>query len=164
MKEMLLIPVIKNTDNDLPKYQSEGAFAMDLRAAEDAEIYPGQTVIVKTNLSMAVPEGYALRVVPRSGLSSKGIIVSNSPGTIDEDYRGNVGVIMSNVNNPIFDMMLNGIILIHEMEFKHCSFKINKGDRIAQCYLDKKIPCKFIAVTYLPPTVRGEGGFGSTGK
>jgi len=154
MKEVLLI-VVNKSNNLLPEYSSEGAFAQDLRASEDISIPYLQTRIVNTGLFMAVPEGYALRIVPRSGLASKGILVSNSPGTIDEDYRGMVGVIITNLSTN------NGYI--ESVTGYPESFVIKAGDRIAQCYLEKKIPFKFINADELSETKRGIGGFGSTG-
>jgi dUTP pyrophosphatase len=139
----IAIPVINKSENNLPEYSTAGAFAKDLRSDEHLIVTPFETCVVKTNLFMAIPEDHALRIVPRSGLASKGILVSNSPGTIDEDYRGNVGVIITNLSGK--------------------DFTILQGDRIAQCYLDKRIPFEFVGVQELPETERGEGGFGSTG-
>ena len=152
MKEVLLVEVVNKSNNLLPEYSSEGAFAMDLRASVDIDIPYLQTKIVPTGLFMAVPEGYALRIVPRSGLASKGILISNSPGTIDEDYRGMVGVIITNLN-----------INTKPIDAYPIGFQIKAGDRIAQCYLEKKIPFKFVNVDELSETKRGSGGFGSTG-
>ncbi len=152
MKDVLLVEVVNKSNNLLPEYSSEGAFAQDLRAMEDIIIPYLHTRIVNTGLFMAVPEGYALRIVPRSGLASKGILVSNSPGTIDEDYRGMVGVIITNLN-----------INTRSIDAYPAGFQIKAGDRIAQCYLEKKIPFKFVNVDELSETKRGSGGFGSTG-
>lgn len=145
MKEKLLIPVVNKSDNNLPDYSTDGAFAMDIRSNESLVIPYLSTKIVKTGLFVEVPEEYALRIVPRSGLSSKGVLISNSPGTIDEDYRGEVGIIITNVQTNEGD------------------FEIRRGDRIAQCYLEKKIAFAFVKVDSLSETKRGEGGFGSTG-
>jgi dUTP pyrophosphatase len=155
MKDVLLVEVVNKSNNLLPEYSSEGAFAMDLRASEDISIPYLQTRIVKTDLFMAVPEGYALRIVDRSGLASKGIKITNSPATIDEDYRGPVGVIMTNLstNNDYIESVTGYTE----------SFVIKAGDRIAQCYLERKIPFKFVNADELSETKRGIGGFGSTG-
>lgn len=144
MKESILVEVVNKSVNLLPTYSSDGAFAMDIRSNMAILIQPRETVIIKTGLHMAVTSGYAMRIVGRSGLSSKGIIVSNAPGTIDEDYRGEVGVILTNTSNY--------------------NYHVEVGDRVAQCYLEKKIDFTFVAVDNLSETVRGEGGFGSTGK
>jgi dUTP pyrophosphatase len=139
----IAIPVLNKSENALPQYSTDGAFAKDLRSNQNIIINRFDTVIVKTDLYMALPEEYALRIVPRSGLGSKGIIITNSPGTIDSDYRGNIGIIITNLSKE--------------------AFSISKGDRIAQCYLEKKIPFEFVSVNELDETDRGEGGFGSTG-
>ena len=145
MKEVILIPVVNKSENNLPEYSTDGAFAMDLRSNEDITIPYLSTKVVKTGLFMEVPEDHALRIVPRSGLSSIGVLVSNSPGTIDEDFRGEIGIIITNVQT------------------NEESFEIRRGDRIAQCYLEKKIGFAFVKVDSLSETKRGEGGFGSTG-
>jgi dUTP pyrophosphatase len=153
MKEVKLITVVNKSDNLLPQYSTEGAFAMDLRSAQDITIPYGETVVVKTGLFMAVPKGYALRIVGRSGLSSKGLIISNAPGTIDEDYRGEVGIIMTNL----------AVHYVENGKLEGISFGISKQERIAQCYLEAKIPFSFVKVDSLDETARGEGGFGHTG-
>jgi len=108
-------------------------------------LVPGDRIIVKTGIKVAIPEGYEIQVRPRSGLAFKhGITVLNSPGTIDSDYIGEIGVILINTSNT--------------------SFMINKGDRIAQLVLNKVEQIKWIEVLSLENTDRGEGGFNSTGK
>lgn len=144
MKEVMLIEVVKDADVVLPHYASDGAFAMDLRSAEDHRITNGNTAVISTGLRIAVPTGYALRIVSRSGMASKGVFVTNGLGLIDEDYRGTIGIILTNLSSEYFE--------------------IHKGDRIAQCYLEKKIPMEFVVVDELSSTNRGEDGFGSTGK
>lgn len=167
MKTVRLVGVLNKSENRLPEYATEGAYAMDLRSNEDVVIHPGQTVIVKTGLFVEVPEGFALRIVSRSGMASKGIIVSNAPGTVDEDYRGEVGVIITNTRNPLLQAMINnpdmelGNMVYNDIQ--SAQFVIKKGDRIAQCYIDIKHNFKFIPVDSLSDTSRGEGGFGSSG-
>lgn len=132
-------------DAVIPKYQKEGDAGFDLYAVEDAIIHASQTKVIKTGLKMAIPDGYEIQIRPRSGLSlNTGLRVANSPGTIDSGYRGEVGVIMHNVND-------------YDEEI------ICKGDRIAQGVL-KKVPiAEFEEVEELDDTERGEGGFGHTG-
>ena len=132
-------------DAVIPKYQKEGDAGFDLYAVEDVMIHASQTKVIKTGLKMAIPDGYEIQIRPRSGLSLKtGLRVANSPGTIDSGYRGEVGVIMHNIND-------------YDEEF------ICKRDRIAQGVL-KKVPiAEFEEVEELDDTERGEGGFGHTG-
>lgn len=135
-------------DAVIPKYQTEGASGFDLVALEDVEIGLGETKLVTTGLAINVGPGYELQVRPRSGLSLKtGLRVANSPGTVDADYRGEVCVIMTLV--PI-----NGTV----------SYKIKKGDRIAQGVVCPVIRAEIEVVEELNDTARGAGGYGSTGK
>lgn len=130
----------------LPTYQTEGSAGMDICAALQAklEIPPGKVVLVPTNLKVEIPKGYELQVRPRSGLALKsGIGLLNSPGTIDCDYRGEIGIIMFN--------------------FSENSFEINSGDRIAQLVLAKVARANIVEVENLTETKRDTGGFGSTG-
>ena len=147
----------------LPKYQTDGSSAVDLQAfgfsvidKEAKEVtldfpmgitmQPGSRVIAKTGLAVAVPDGYELQIRPRSGLAIKvGLTVLNSPGTIDSDYRGEIGVILHNTDPT-------GIVQVHI------------GDRVAQLVIQKVSKIIFIKVDELPETDRGTGGFGSTGK
>jgi dUTP pyrophosphatase len=131
----------------IPTYQTPGASGFDFHAIEDMEIFPRQTVLVKTGLSMQIPEGYELQVRPRSGMSLKTKMrVANSPGTVDSDYRGEICIIMDNMS------MLGAL-----------PFHIKKGDRIAQGVICPVVQATFIEQD-LTETERGEGGFGSTGK
>jgi dUTP pyrophosphatase len=133
-------------DLALPEYATPGSAAMDLRAALDSSIVipPGQRALISTGLRIAVPDGYEAQVRPRSGLAIKyGISMVNSPGTIDSDYRGVVGVILIN----------------HGSE----SFVVKRGDRIAQMAICPVERCEWDEVSELPATQRGEGGFGHTG-
>ena len=130
----------------LPGYATPGAAGMDLLAAVAAPmvIAPGQRVLVPTGLAIALPPGYELQVRPRSGLALKnGIVLPNSPGTIDEDYRGEVQVIVMNAGQE--------------------PFTVERGMRIAQAVLAPVVRAGWVEVAELDATGRGAGGFGSTG-
>ena len=128
----------------LPSYAHKGDAGMDLRSAVDIEIAPGARALVKTGLAMALPEGYEAQVRPRSGLALKqGITVLNTPGTIDEGYRGEVGVILFNTGDA--------------------PFKVSVGDKIAQMVIAPVTRAEVTEVLELDGTERGAGGFGSTG-
>ncbi len=140
------IEIINKSKHNLPHYETKSSAGMDLRANLTAPITlkPMERCIVKTGLFMALPQGYEAQVRPRSGLAiKKGITVLNAPGTIDADYRGEIGVILINLSNE--------------------DFVINDGDRIAQMVIAKYEQAKWIEVAILDKTNRGEGGFGSTG-
>ena len=131
----------------LPSYKTNGASGMDLMAYIDKsiELKPGESCLVPTGLSVAFPEEYEIQIRPRSGLAAKNnISVLNTPGTIDSDYRGEIKVILFNHGNK--------------------NFKINNNDRIAQMILTPVIKIDLEETNELPETIRGEGGFGSTGK
>jgi dUTP pyrophosphatase len=129
---------------DLPRYATAGAAGMDVLSAEDVIIEPGARHAVATGLAVAIPPGYEIQVRPRSGLALKhGISVPNTPGTIDSDYRGELKVILIN----------------HGAE----PFVIHRGDRIAQLVLAPVTLAEWGEVSELDETVRGAGGFGSTG-
>jgi len=130
----------------LPAYATPGAAGFDLLAAVQAPLVipPGGRALVPTGLQMALPEGYELQIRPRSGLALKhGITLPNSPGTIDEDYRGEVGVIVLNTGTA--------------------PFTVERGARIAQGVLAPVVRGGWAEVDTLPETARGGGGFGSTG-
>ncbi len=130
----------------LPAYATAGAAGMDLLAAVDAPltIPPGGRVLVPTGIAVALPPGYELQVRPRSGLALRhGIVLPNSPGTVDEDYRGELLVIVMNAGDA--------------------PFAIERGMRIAQAVLAPVVRARWHEVESLPPSGRGEGGFGSTG-
>ena len=128
----------------LPSYATQGAAGMDVVAAENLDLLPGQRHAVATGFKVAIPEGYEIQVRPRSGLALKhGITVPNTPGTIDSDYRGELKVIMIN----------------HGSE----PFAIRRGERIAQIVPSAVTLAKWDEVEELCETVRGAGGFGSTG-
>lgn len=138
---------IELADNEVtkPVYGSEGAACFDIASNENVNIDPGQTLVVNTGLKMEVPKGYEVVIRPRSGMSAKsGIRVANSPGTIDSDYRGWVGVILHNTGEE--------------------KVIIRKGDRIAQAKLQKAEQVQFIYGRIDTLTERGAGGFGSTGN
>lgn len=129
---------------ELPSYQSEHAAGMDVRAAEERTLQPQETALIPTGFAMAIPPGYEAQLRPRSGLALKnGITLLNSPGTIDADYRGAVQVILTNLG--------------------HQPFFINPGDRIAQMVIAKVEHAEIHEVNELDDTIRGEGGFGSSG-
>lgn len=140
------VQIINKSKHATPNYETEGAAGMDLRANIEAAITlkPLERVIVKTGLFIALPIGFEAQVRPRSGLAAKkGITVLNSPGTVDADYRGEIGVILVNLSNE--------------------EFVINDGERIAQLIIAKHERVAWNEVTVLSETERGSGGFGSTG-
>ena len=141
------IKIINCSRHALPSYQTPLSAGMDLRANVDAPVTlrPMERTIVPTGLFIALPEGYEAQVRPRSGLAIKsGITCLNSPGTIDADYRGEVGVILANLSTE--------------------DFVINDGDRIAQMVIARHETAEWEAVDSLDQTQRGAGGFGSTGR
>jgi len=140
------INIINKSNHDLPHYETEASAGMDLRAALDAPVTlkPLERTIVKTGLFIELPVGIEAQVRPRSGLAAKkGITVLNAPGTIDADYRGEIGVILVNLSNE--------------------DFKIENGERIAQLVIAKHERADWNQVEVLSETARGAGGFGSTG-
>jgi len=147
---MSFVKIIKlrETSWPLPQYESKGAAGMDLRACVEGGsliIKPMARLLVPTGLAVEIPQGYEMQIRPRSGLALKqGITMVNAPGTIDSDYRGEVGVILINLNDQ-------------DYELRH-------GERIAQMVLAPVTRCAWIEVEKLEETRRGTGGFGSTGK
>ena len=140
------IKIINQSGHALPKYETNLSAGVDLRAhlSEAITIAPLERKLIKTGLFMAIPEGYEAQVRPRSGLAlKKGITVLNAPGTIDADYRGEIGVILVNLSNE--------------------PFVIENGERIAQLVVAKCEQANFVQVQELDETKRGAGGFGSTG-
>ena len=136
-----------NPDVKLPSYKTSGASGMDLMAfiEKPIKISPNSSYLVPTGLSMAFSEGYEVQIRPRSGLAAKNnITILNTPGTIDSDYRGEIKIILFN----------------HGKE----DFLINYKDRVAQMILTPVVKMEFEETDNLPDTLRGEGGFGSTGK
>jgi dUTP pyrophosphatase len=133
-------------DLPLPTYAHAGDAGADLRAAEEVELPPGGRAVVGTGVALAVPNGYAAFVHPRSGLAARhGITVVNAPGTIDAGYRGEVRVVLLNTD-PV------------------TPFTVRRGDRIAQLVVQPVARARFLDVEELPATPRGDGGFGSTGR
>ncbi|MCK7589562.1 dUTP diphosphatase [Subsaxibacter sp. CAU 1640] len=140
------IKIINKSNHELPSYETEASAGMDLRAnlSEARVLKPLERSIVGTGLFLELPVGYEAQVRPRSGLAAKkGITVLNAPGTIDADYRGEIGVILVNLSNE--------------------EFTISNGERIAQLVIAKHERAEWIKVEELTETSRGEGGFGSTG-
>jgi len=141
------INIINKSSHDLPSYETIASAGMDLRAhiEEDIILKPLERCIIPTGLFIALPTGYEAQVRPRSGLAAKyGLTVLNSPGTIDADYRGEIGVILVNLSNV--------------------DFAIKNGERIAQIVIAKHERAEWNPVQSLSETSRGAGGFGSTGK
>lgn len=148
-------------DAVVPEYKSAGASGFDLVALEDTEIIPGQTKMVKTGVVIVVPEGFEVQVRPRSGLALKTPLrVANSPGTVDSDYRGECCVIMTNTSTDVSHVFVDGQPTLQ----LNGTQLIKKGDRIAQGVIVPVIRAEFEVVEELDSTVRGTGGFGSTGK
>jgi len=142
----MTIKIINTSNHALPNYETEASAGMDLRAnlSEVRILKPLERSIVGTGLFIELPIGYEAQVRPRSGLAAKkGITVLNAPGTIDADYRGEIGVIMVNLSNE--------------------DFVIENGERIAQLVIAKHERADWNEVNELTETSRGEGGFGSTG-
>lgn len=142
----MTISIINKSAHALPNYETIASAGMDLRANLDAPIVlsPLGRALVKTGLFIELPIGYEAQVRPRSGLAfKKGITVLNSPGTVDADYRGEIGVILVNLSNE--------------------PFTIENGERIAQLIIAKHERAEWLEVEVLTETSRGEGGFGSTG-
>ena len=133
-------------DLPLPAYAHPGDAGADLCAAEEVVLPPGGRATVGTGLAVAVPDGHAAFVHPRSGLAARhGITVVNAPGTVDAGYRGEVRVVLLNTD-------------------RHEPFTVHRGDRIAQLIVQPVTTVRFVDVEELPPTPRGDGGFGSTGR
>ena len=141
------INIINKSSNVLPHYETIASAGMDLRAhlENDIVLSPMERVIIPTGLFMELPVGYEAQVRPRSGLAAKhGLTVLNSPGTVDADYRGEIGVILVNLSNT--------------------AFTIKNGERIAQMVIAKHDRAEWEEVQSLSDTSRGAGGFGSTGR
>ncbi|MES1227827.1 MAG: dUTP diphosphatase [Armatimonadota bacterium] len=144
LEKTLNIPFVVEEGATAPTYATDGAAGMDLRSFEDVELAPMQRKLVRTGLKIAVPEGYEAQVRPRSGLALKhGISMVNSPGTIDSDYRGEIGVILINFGENVVQLA--------------------RGERIGQLVICPVVRAHVQVVQELDMTQRGEGGFGSTG-
>lgn len=145
-KTKMKVQIINKSKHELPSYETIASAGMDLRAniLEAISLKPLERTIVKTGLFIALPVGTEAQVRPRSGLAAKkGITVLNAPGTVDADYRGEIGVILVNLSNE--------------------NFVINDGERIAQLVIAKHERAEWSVVEVLSETDRGSGGFGSTG-
>ena len=141
------IKLLNKSNNPLPAYSTEYSAGMDLRAFIENKIIikPFQRLLIPTGLYIELPRGYEAQIRPRSGLALKyGVTVLNTPGTIDSDYRGEIGVILINLSQN--------------------NFEINNGDRICQMIIAKHETAHIVQVDVLNATDRGEGGFGHTGK
>lgn len=146
MTENIRIKIINKSGHALPSYETTASAGMDLRAHIDAPIVlqPLERIIVKTGLFIELPVGYEAQIRPRSGLAAKkGITVANAPGTIDADYRGEIGVILINLSKE--------------------AYTIENGERVAQMVIAKHERALWEEVSELSQTSRGAGGFGSTG-
>ena len=144
---MTEVYIINESPFELPAYATISSAGVDLKAFLDhpTDLKPLERKIIATGIKLALPEGYEAQIRPRSGLAVKhGISILNSPGTIDSDYRGEIGVILVNLSNQVFT--------------------VNRGDRIAQLVLTKYEKINWKIIKELPETNRGIGGFGSTGE
>ena len=144
--EMIKIQVVNRGHQQLPTYATPQSAGMDLRANLDAPItlHPMERRLIPTGLHISLPEGYEAQVRPRSGLALKhGLTVLNTPGTIDADYRGEIGVVLINLSTE--------------------DFVVNDGERIAQMVIARHEQGDFVVVEQLDETERGEGGYGHTG-
>lgn len=140
------VKVINHSNNELPQYATPMSAGMDLRAFTDEPItiLPGERKLIHSGINIQLPEGYELQVRPRSGLALKhGITLTNAPGTVDADYRGDVGAIVHNLGTE--------------------PFVVNNGDRICQIVAKEYVKIEWEETDSLDSTERGEGGFNSTG-
>ena len=141
------VKIVNKSKHPLPEYATPMSAGMDLRAnlSEPIELKPLERKIIPTGLFIELPKGYEAQIRPRSGLAiKKGITVLNTPGTIDADYRGEIGVILINLSNE--------------------SFVVNDGERICQMVISRYSKAELVTIDSLNESVRGEGGFGHTGK
>ena len=146
MLEKINLKIVAQKNAVVPAYKTEGSAGADVCALLDAPIVlkRGERALIPTGLSFEIPAGYEIQVRPRSGLALKnGVTVLNSPGTIDSDYRGELKIILAN--------------------FGQDDFTVNSGDRIAQIVISSVTTANFISVNSISETLRGAGGFGSTG-
>lgn len=142
----MIVKVINKSKHNLPNYETDASAGMDLRANIDEPVVlkPLERAIIKTGLFIELPIGFEAQVRPRSGLAAKkGITVLNSPGTVDADYRGEIGVILVNLSND--------------------EFTVEDGERVAQLVIAKHEHIQWEETDFLEESVRGAGGFGSTG-
>lgn len=140
------VKIVNHSGFDLPEYETPGSAGMDVRAAlnEPLTLQPGDRALIPTGLRIQLPEGYECQVRPRSGLAlKKGVTVLNTPGTVDADYRGEIGIILINLSRE--------------------PFEIAPGERIAQLVINQYTRIHWEPVERLDETKRGDGGFGHTG-
>ena len=143
----MTVRIINKSKHQTPSYETSASAGMDLRAdlTKSIALKPLERAIIKTGLFIALPEGYEAQIRPRSGLAAKhGITVLNAPGTIDADYRGEIGIIVINLSSD--------------------EYEIKDGERICQMIISKHEHVKLEEVEILEETIRGAGGFGHTGK
>lgn len=142
----LQIEIVCDDNEFIPVRATKGSLGLDLKAKLESDeiiLNPLETVKIKAGFSIAIPDGYHAKIVSRSGMSSKGIIVTNAPGIIDSDYRSDICVLLTNIGK--------------------FPYKLENKSRIAQMFFEKNIDTEFVQVTSLNDTERGTGGFGSTG-
>lgn len=140
------VKIINESPYDLPTYETHSAAGMDIRAniTEPLTLAPLQRTLIPTGLRMQLPQGYECQIRPRSGLAlKKGITIVNTPGTVDADYRGEIGIIVINLSND--------------------PYTITPGERIAQMVIKEYVHVKWLPVERIDETERGDGGFGHTG-
>ena len=145
--DKIQVNIVNKSNHDLPEYQTAQSAGMDLRANLEEEVIlaPLERRLVSTGLFIELPEGYEAQIRPRSGLAYKfGISVLNTPGTIDADYRGEIGIILVNLSNE--------------------EFVIKPGERIAQMVISRHAQAELVEVQILGESARSSGGFGSTGR
>lgn len=139
------VKIINKSGFENPTYATPGSAGLDLRTSQNVYLEPGERKLAKTGIYIALPEGYEAQVRPRSGLALKqGVTVLNAPGTVDADYRGEIGVILYNASNE--------------------ARSFNTGDKIAQLVVARYEQCELENVEVLNDTERGEGGFGHSGN
>ncbi len=142
--ENVKLHVVRGQGIDLPEYRTDGAAGMDVRTPEDVSLHPMERKLIPTGLRVAVPFGYELQLRPRSGLALRqGLSMANTPGTVDSDYRGEIGVLLINLGQELIEL--------------------KKGERIAQMVVCPVARADWVEVSQLDETHRAEGGFGSTG-
>ena len=163
-KDVIQVPIELTSENaKIPTFAHEGDAGCDLYSTIEADINPGEQIMVPLDIKMEIPKGYALLIQPRSGQSAKTKLrICNTPGLIDSGYRGNIGVLVENVEAPIQDINVDEDGRIGVSYGR--SFHIDKGQRIAQGRFVKVPTIIFVQIDKVNETSRGEGGFGSTGK
>lgn len=162
-KRIVNVPIELNEDGTIPTYAVVGDAGADVYAACDIEIQPGDTVIVPTGIKVEIPIGYEIQVRPRSGLSAKSKLrIANAPGTIDSNYRGEIGIICENIAPKIKNIIIDPDTQKISVEYNPSEF-IEKGQRIAQLVLSEVPTIHFEQVEKISTVIDRKGGFGSTG-